>query len=215
MESNKQKQSLKANKNALKTAIIISWIVLAVCFIIKLFGGKCFNIATNNNTFNKVCTFIDSYLWLQNFISFFTSILSIGLLNLAVLRKRFFTSKQIIMIFICAIIPFSIKVVSEYCNIKIFAIIGFIADIIPYCICPMILSKKPIRSIASCVLYILFQALSVVIKGLSITKINSDNTLIALTFTIDVYIMLILYYLYANNKKVKSKIQEKGGNNNG
>lgn len=205
------------SKRALKTAIIISWIVLAVCFIIKLFGGKWFDIATNNATFSKVCAFVDNHLWLQDVIAFFTSLLSTMLINLSVLQRKFFTVKQFIVLLAIDIIAFVFVILGDFVQSNIFNIIGFIVSILPMCICPMILSKKVLRSILAYALYVVFQALSVVVKGLAITKVNTDSTLVALIFSIDVYIMLVLYYLHANLRKdkKKNKIQEKGDNNNG
>lgn len=93
--------------------------------------------------------------------------------------------------------------------------IGFFASVLPFCICPMILSKKPLRSIFAYALYVAFQAISVAIKGLALTKINEDSTLIALIYGIDLYIMLILYCLYSNLSKgnTKNKINEKEKDN--
>lgn len=195
------------------TAIIISWVVLAVCFIIKIFGGQIFNIATTNATFIKVCAFVDNHLWLQNIIAFVTNLLAVSLLNLAVLKQKVFKWKQFILVILSTAIEVAICIIGEYLNNKVVNIIGFISSIIPLCICPMILSKKPIRSIVGYALYIAFQAISVIIKGLAITKINSESTFVALIYGVDLYIMLTLFYLYSN--LIKNKIQEKGDNNNG
>lgn len=81
------------NKKILRTAIIICWVVLAVCFIIKIFGGKYFEIATNNETFITVCEFVDNHLWLQNILSFITNLLTVILLNLAVLKQKVLRGK--------------------------------------------------------------------------------------------------------------------------
>ncbi len=201
------------NKRVIKTAIIISWIVLAVCFIIKIIGGKWFNIATNNKTFISVCAFIDKHLWLQDIIAFATSLLVATLLNLAVLKQRKFKLLQFIIVVICVATHFAVAVVGEYLQNKIISIISFALGIIPTCICPMILSRKPLRSIVACALYLGFQGISVVIKGLAITQISNESSLVSLIFSIDVYIMLILYYLYANLvENNKNKINEKGEN---
>lgn len=216
MENNQQRQGKEVNKSALKTAIIISWIVLAVCFIIKIFGGKWFEIETSNGTFSKVCAFIDNHLWLQDIIAFLTSLFAASLLNLSVLKQRKFNTKQFVIVFTCAFIYFIVAILGERLNNEIISIISFILSLVPICICPIILSKKPIRSIMAFVLYAVFQTVSVIVKGLAITKINGDSSLIALIFSIDVYIMLVLYYLYANSiKDNKNKINKKGDSENG
>ena len=47
------------NLKAIKRAIILCWILLAVCFAIKLFGGNWFEIVCANEHFIKFCDFID------------------------------------------------------------------------------------------------------------------------------------------------------------
>lgn len=202
---------------ALKTAIIISWIVLAVCFGIKLFCGKWFDISTTNSTFSKVCAFVDNHLWLQDIIAFCTSLLTTLLVNLAVLQRKWFTVKQLIVVLTFDIVAFAFMIISDFIDGIVINILGFIASILPICICPMILSKKPVRSIIALLLYIAFQAVSMIVKGLSITGSPTDNTFVALIYGVDLYIMLILFYLYANlsKDKVKYKIQEKGETENG
>ena len=44
----------------LKRAIISCWVILVVCFIIKLFGGNFFAIVCNDEKFIKVCEFINN-----------------------------------------------------------------------------------------------------------------------------------------------------------
>ena len=47
------------NLKAIKRAIILCWVLLAVCFAIKLFGGNWFEIVCANEHFIKFCDFID------------------------------------------------------------------------------------------------------------------------------------------------------------
>ena len=44
----------------LKRAIILCWILLIICFIIKLCGGNYFNIMCNNENFIRFCNFIEN-----------------------------------------------------------------------------------------------------------------------------------------------------------
>lgn len=205
------------SKRAIKTAIIISWVILVVCFIIKLFGGKWFEIATGNSTFIKICAFVDNHLWLQDIIAFCTNLLTVSLLNMAVLRQKYLHIKQFVLVIIVTAIQVAFAIIGECLNNNIITIIGFVVSFIPYFICPLILSKKTLRSIIAVLLYLAFQAISVFIKGLAITKVNSDSTLIALIYGIDLYIMLILFYLHANllEDSKKNKIQTQGDDSNG
>lgn len=205
------------NRKVLRTAIIICWVVLAVCFVIKIFGGRYFEIATNNETFKAVCDYVDNHLWLQYILSFITSLITAILLNLAVLRQKWLNAKQSIILLICVAISFTTIILRDYIQSQLLDIIAFAVSIVPLLICPMIFSKKPLRSIIAVALYLAFQGISIVVKGLSISKINDDSALIGLIFSIDLYIMLILYYLYSNFRKDNkmNKINEKGENDNG
>lgn len=195
------------NRKVLRTAIIICWVVLAVCFIIKIFGGRYFEIATNNDTFVAVCEYVDNQVWLKAILSFAVNLLIAVLINLAVLRQKVLKSKQAIILLTCVIVAFAVAFVGTCVENEIIDIVGFVLSFLPLCICPMILSKKPLRSILAFIMYAIFQAISVVVKGLSITKVNDESSLIGLIFSIDVYIMLILYYLYSlmPNKKKTAK----------
>ena len=59
----------------LKRMIIVCWILLAICFGIKLFGGNFFNIICTNEKFIEVCNFIDNTAWFHviSFIFFYSS----------------------------------------------------------------------------------------------------------------------------------------------
>lgn len=185
------------NRKVLRTAIIICWVMLAVCFIIKIFGGKYFEITTNNETFKAVCEYVDNQVWCRAILSFAVNLLIAVLINLAVLRQKVLKWKQAIIVIICSIVAFSVSFVGTCIENMIIDIIGFALSFLPMLICPMILSKKPLRSILAVILYLAFQGISVIVKGLSISQINNDSSLVGLIFSIDVYIMLILYYLYS------------------
>ena len=52
----------KLNKQKfIKRVIIGAWITLALCFVIKLFGGNFFNIICENENFIAVCNYADNH----------------------------------------------------------------------------------------------------------------------------------------------------------
>ena len=189
------------NKRALQMAIIISWVVLAICFFIKIFGGNYFDIAASNETFIAVCNFIDSNMVTTILMSFVTYSLSVVLLNLAVLRQIKPTLKQFIIIMLSTIIVFAINASLQFMTTLVW--VSFALDFITYLIVPAILSKKPIRAFVGVIFYLLFQVVSLFVKSISVIKAYEMNTLIALIYSLDVYIMLILYYLYGVYSKKK------------
>ena len=191
------------NKKPLLVAIISCWVILLLCFIVKLFGGEYFNILIVNERAIAIGNYIDTNLWLQNIIAFITSLLSISLINLAVLKQKLFTLKQFIIVLVVTLIVLGVKIVGDY--IPLFTIIGAVLDIIPYGILPLCLPKNIKRSIVGLVLYLLFQVVSIAVKGLSFVNINDENTLVALIFSIDVYIMLALFYMHSMYNKSNKK----------
>ena len=48
----------------IKRSIILCWIALAICFIVKIFGGNFFEIVVHNDRFTAVCEFCQKVLYL-------------------------------------------------------------------------------------------------------------------------------------------------------
>lgn len=182
----------------LKRMIIVCWILLAICFGIKLFGGNFFSIVCTNETFVKVCNFIDNTAWFHviSFIFFYSSTM---LYFLAVCGKSKFNKYEFAFSSIVLILMYLIRFISL--NIALFT------DIIGMFLIPMLFRKDKIwKRFLIClfgfILFNVFQILSMVIKNLGISIIDY-GCLISVIFSIDYFIMLILYYLYVNilNKK--------------
>ena len=47
----------------LRRVIIISWISLALCFVIKIFGGNFFEIICENPNYKALCEYADNNFW--------------------------------------------------------------------------------------------------------------------------------------------------------
>ena len=67
----------------IKRVIIVCWGALALCFIIKLFGGNFFQIICENETFIAICDYADKNLWCYCIIVSLHSIVSSYLAVLA------------------------------------------------------------------------------------------------------------------------------------
>ena len=189
----------------LKRAIILCWILLFICFIIKIFGGNFFNIVCNNERFVKLCEFIDSTLiyyliafifYLPSTFIYYYTVSCVGNLN-----KR----NSIIIILSC-IICFCIKWINHT--------IGMILEFISYFIITYIICKTNgksnkeslLRIIIGFILNNLFQIVSLFVKNLGLFKIMENNSLIQIIFSIDYYIMLILYLLYSLKIYIKKEV---------
>lgn len=198
----------KLNKEKyLKRVIIATWIALAICFIIKLFGGNFFEIICNNQTFISICEFCDSNIVAYTLIAILVNVTNMVFLTLAMCCVWKLSKLQLIVVIISNAIAscFKIFISREF---------GLIFDIINGVIIPCLFTIKTPRRhwfvILGNVLLIVFQLVSMFIKNIGFGFIPTNGMLISLIYTIDVFIMLILYYLYANLLRIK-----KENNNNG
>lgn len=187
----------------LRRAIIICWLLLFVCFALKIFGGNYFEIVVNSPNFVAFCEYLDSNIILYGLIGLISSLISFGLFYLAILRKIWFNKKQSIIFFVSTVAFCIIRVFTD--KLGIFDYINIIINIIQCFVMPFALnfeiSKGYILRVAlGNILNFLFQLVAVITKSIGL-KIITESSLISIIFMIDLYIMLSLYYLYANVKR--------------
>lgn len=184
-------------KKYLQKVIILSWIALSVCFIIKLFGGNIFQIACNNQNFITICNYADTHLWLNYIISVVYSFISLYFFILAILQRTKYKPWELGIVLLSVLVATAIKV---FWN----STAGFIFDIWTVIIMPMIFLGKNYKFyckiILANLLLMTFQIISMITKNINIS-ILGDTLLIDMIFSIDVLIMLILYFGYANSVK--------------
>lgn len=182
---------LNTKKKLIKRLIVLSWCFLFCCFIIKLFGYNIFTIICNNERFIKLCNFVDNNLLVRCIIGCCTSFVGCAFFTLSILGKLKFTKKQLIIFTILVIISTIIKFYTNY---------GSIGDIIELIIIPLLFCGKKywmyLNILNMNIVNVLFQIISIYIKDIRF-KVFDDNTLLSLIFLIDMYIMLLLYYLYS------------------
>lgn len=185
----------------LRRVIVISWITLALCFLVKIFGGNFFEIMCKNPNYKALCTYIDSNLWFRIIVQFCSSLLCHILYILSILQKYKLSKKQFWFLSANILLSCVVKNISN--------IFGLLLDVWLFIIYPIILVgknyKKYFEILIACFLSIIFQFISLIVKNLSIGIID-DSAFISLIFGIDVYIMCFLYYLYRNYKKESEKM---------
>lgn len=189
----------------LRTMIILCWIVLAVCFAVKLFGGNFFEIVCNNRKFIKICKYIDN-TFLYYIVSFcFYFITNFIFLNAISTKIKI---SKINMILILAFMPLGFLI--KYINMTIGVIIDiFIIEIM----IPFIILKNENVNFKNILLNILisfvlingFQLISLFIKNLGLFKVMENNSLVQIIFSIDYIIMLVLYLLYRKKLNIKKE----------
>ena len=184
----------------LLTAIICAWITLVACLIFKLFGSNVFTIAVNNNRFINICNWLDTDgIWLRYIIQIIMYLTSNTFITLASAMHPSFKTKWLFII-----LPvFSCILVVKFFN----SIAGFVLEIIAFIVIPAVMSKKWWYGFVGVALNIIFQVLSMFIRGQEM-KIFDNNTILSLIMTIDYYIMIALFYMYSIVITNRNKIKE-------
>lgn len=183
----------------LKRVIIISWASLALCFVIKIFGGNFFEIMCESENYKALCEYADTHLWLKFIIGFLSSMLCQSLYVLAILQKYKFSKFEFITTFASVFLSCLVKLYSQT--------FGIVLDIWTFILMPMVFLKTNWRKYIDVIVAELFvwafQILSLLTKNLGIVNVG-ETYFIGLIYMIDLYIMCLLYYLYRNNKKEKN-----------
>ena len=178
----------------LKRVIVVCWIALAVCFGIKLFGGNLFEIMYSNENFIKVCEFAEEHFWFNYILNCLYCLLSLCLFILAICGRMKFKRWEFIIVLITVLAGTIIK--------TFLPIIGFIFDIWQFIVLPCILTLKDTKRhklvIPANIMLIAFQLLSMYVKNVQHIIIPSNEVLVGMIYSIDIILMLVLYYLYSN-----------------
>ena len=185
----------------LRRVIIISWITLALCFVVKIFGGNFFEIMCENPNYKALCEYAETHYWSKILIGFISSMLCQCLYLLSILQKYKLSIKELIITAIVVLLS---------CVFQIFiSDLSLITDIIMLVVLPICFLGKEYKKywqvLIAFVLTFSFQFISLVTKNINSVK-ASDTLFIGLIYMIDVYIMCFIYYLYRNFQKEKKKM---------
>lgn len=181
----------------LRRVIIISWITLALCFVVKIFGGNFFEIMCKNQNYKALCEYADSHFWCKYLIAILSSMFCHSLYVLSILQKFKFSLKEFLFTFISILISCLLKLINQTIGAFFDIWIGFG---LPFVLLSKDFKKKWWHVFIAYAFSFVFQLISLLVKNLSIGIID-DSTFISLIYMIDVYIMCILYYLYRNYQK--------------
>lgn len=181
-------------KKYLQRVIIVSWIALIICFVIKLFGGNLFEIVCTNETFIAICDYADTHLWANYLISALYCFISLYFFTLAIMQKTKYKAWQLIILILTVLGGTALKIWnSTY---------GLYFDIWQFIIMPAIFLskqfKKYLNIIIANVSLIVFQLISMYVKDIEIGTILGDSVLVGTIYSIDILLMVILYFAYVN-----------------
>lgn len=178
----------------LKRVIVVCWIALAICFGIKLFGGNLFEIMCENENFIKVCDYADNHWWANYLLYVPYSFVSLYLFVLAIMQKTKLTKVQLIVVVSTVVLGTAIKLINSY--------VGFAFDIWQGFIMPSIFTvktpKKHWNVLIGNALLMAFQLISMYIKNIPTAILTSQGVLISMICSLDVLLMLALYFGYMN-----------------
>lgn len=182
------------NSNTYGMLIVVSWVVLIACLIIKLFGGNWFELGTENTKFIEFCNFVDNAMWLKISLgSIIYLITTLPVLCCILNRPRL--DLKLHLLFIPLMV---IKTITSWYILWL----SFVLDLLIIIILPLIICrfKNWRKVIIANLLVMAFQLLTIGIRNISI-DFNIGNTFLEQSIIqVDYYIMVLLFYLY-NFKK--------------
>lgn len=184
------------NKNVLRTMIILCWVFLALYAILKLVPqlASKFVIVVNNEKIVKAGQFIDSRVWLQQIVYGLTTLLTYHFYLCACVKKWHLSWKQYLVLIAIIVVTNTIKYyVSSLC---------LIINVLTMVVLPFMLKGDYRTFIIIFVTHYLGQLAISFIRGAEISLVDL-NTVSQLICTMDAYVWLLLYYLYANLYKEK------------
>lgn len=169
----------------LKRMITLCWVLLGICFVIKIFGGNFFAFVGKS----AVVEYIAQHLWLFIIVQFIFYYFGTIIL-LSCLHK----GKGFIINSVSTVLMFSAKLLAVLNLILTF--VSFIIESIFLIVVPIILDRKYWFSpIVINILVIVFQLISMFIKDITFTTFPYAG-IVGYIYMIDYYIMLVLMYLY-------------------
>lgn len=186
--------------SSIKIAIILSWLSLISFWCIKIFGANWFDIMVNNDNFIKFSALVQT-TWLKYLVSFITVFIA-NYFILCAISQTFCFTKIKLLIAILAIT--SIWAISNFVPITF----GYLPFWYAYFV--MIVwgffnqtGYKKLFGFVSIISEFLFSSASMITRNISLSIV--PEYLFAYILSIDVYIMIILYYLYSNLIRIEKR----------
>lgn len=175
-------------KNKYEVLLISCWALLIICFIMKLFGANWFELTTENQHFIDFCARIE-YTALDYVLGCILYVIGTSLYVLALFGKKFFSKWDLFGLLLIILVGVA----------KIFitnAFITFGLDLVITIVIPIIQRpSKWYNFLISCVILFIFQIISNITKNIGLKVV--ETLFIATLYSIDYYIMLVLFYLYS------------------
>ena len=189
------------NYKVIRRAICLSWITLVACFIIKAFGGNWFDIANES-------TWLEEHPGWSILVFSCTSYIMFNIYYMAIAEVKHFKIwiHAVLLPYFIGVSCTKVLVVSTEFHLLIDFLSGLgIPALLVWYITPKPKKasyEKMIRVVVAFALNCGFQAISVMVRGFP-TGVAVSNMLTQLIMSLDVVIMLVLYWLYSLYYKEK------------
>lgn len=195
---NKLDHFVKNNKEL--TLIILTWLTLIFYWCLKIFCGYYIEFAYTNTRFKLVCDFIDNNLIVNFLLSGALCYVMLYYYYAALLRKKKLSGIEKIILLVEVIVTGALSYIPNM-------IVLILNDVIKLIIIPLVLFKKInlkviLQVFMALGLNLLFQVISALIRNLSISNLQ-ESSFICLLLSLDVIIMIFLFYEYRTKKGVE------------
>jgi hypothetical protein len=200
---------MEKGQKKFKALITSCWVMLFACWLFTIITSKYIPIWCENEKFIELCNLIDNNIFIQLPLKLVMYYFNWIFIIYAILRKKLLTYKPILISSIIIVFWIIKQTLYQYQFINY---IDFLM-IIPLAI---MLKKQWYKSFLGMALTFVFSLISSLVKGLCIINTNANDlpSIVIIIYSIDVYIMCIIYYLYyrkgeQNNGCVVSILQIK------
>ena len=179
------------NKKVLHTMIILCWVFLGIYALLKLIPQMAskFVIVVNNERIVEAGKFIDERVWLQQIIYGLTTLLTYHFYLCACCHKWFLSWKQYIVLAVVIAATNTLKYYVPGITVQV--------NVLIMVIYPFLLKSDYRTFIIIFITHSVGQLLISFIRGAEM-PLADCNTLTCLICCLDMYVWLLLYYLYSN-----------------
>lgn len=193
-------------KGYLQKVVVLGWIALVFCLVVKLFFSDYFTIVCTLDNFVSFCKYVDSNIWANYLVSVAYCFVSMYFFVLAIMQQRKYERWQLSVLILTVLSGTAIKMWN--------AQVGIVFDVWQGVFMPMLFLGKRYKEywkiIVANLLLVAFQLCSMYIKETDFGELY-ENNMVAIIYGVDVVIMVILHYAYANIARLNREIKNSKG----
>lgn len=188
------------NPKTVNKMIIITWVLLFLCMLFKIFSNDLFAIMVKNEKFIEFATYVDSRIWLQGLVYAPYSLIGNYLLLSAIIGESSRKKKTTLIVIAVCIIEYVLKLIIMAFLPAYYSPIAVAMDTALIIFVPYIFNRNMITCVTGFLINMGMQSTSVLIRNLTVTTVIVD-TISSMILALDVILMYLIYYLYTNFKR--------------